>query len=147
MSTGLGFRLETSGYNITAAKLGRMAQAVINTSKRNQAREAKAIIALAKVKFVPVELGDLMNSGFVGNTFRRGNKITTILGFGGGGVNYAVAIHENPSSSTPPSWVGKKVHFKKAGTGPKYLEKAARTRIRGMTNRLGKDLDLAMRRA
>ena len=143
----LTFRIETLGVGKSVVQMRRIADATERATMRNQHDEAVAVVELARTKYVPIELGRLANSGKVSKTTRRGRRITTIVSFGGDGIDYAIAIHENPSGSTPPSWIGKEINFSPAGTGPKYLERASRERSSGMTRRLGSQIEVSQRSA
>ena len=55
--------------------------------------------------------GDLRKSGTV-SVEKNGLKTVAKVGYGGGQVDYAIAVHEMPES----------YNFTQPGTGPKYLE-------------------------
>jgi len=76
-------------------------------------------------QLVPYDMGTLHDSGRIEKS-EKGYAQRVV--FGGAGIPYAVAIHEHLSASSPRSWKiaeasGNPVRFKKAGTGPKYLER------------------------
>jgi len=102
--------------------------------------EAKEILTDSKEHYVPVDEGDLMRSGRVEKVKRDGKVTHVTIKYGGAGVPHAVAVHEHPSASSPPSWQGKRVRFHPAGRGPKYLERPIRKASSGMLNRLAKRL-------
>jgi len=92
--------------------------------RRALKEEAEAIMTTSKQKFVPVALvggGTLRDSGFVEDPVTRGSKISVTLGYGGFAKAYALAIHEHPSKSSPPTWKGKELNFNVGGV--KYLER------------------------
>lgn len=71
--------------------------------------------------------GTLRASGRVHEPVRSGNNISVTLSFGGGAIDYAIAVHEHLSEHSPPSWIaaeesGSGIHWNAAGTGPKFLE-------------------------
>lgn len=91
-------------------------------------QEAEYIIADAKEHYVPVDHGQLRNSGFVKPPKVDDKDITVQLGFGGTAKAYAIAVHEHLSEHSPRSWVkaesaGRPVKFSPSGAGPKYLER------------------------
>jgi len=61
---------------------------------------------------------------------------------GGPEMDYAVAVHEHLSEASPPSWIGKDIHWNAAGTGPKFIENPMREAQAGLAERLGKRLGL-----
>ena len=86
-------------------------------------RQGEKIMATSKRSYVPIDEGTLKRSGKVFPPEVRGREISVLLAFGDSATPYAIAIHEHPSPSSPPSWKGKVVKFSPAGTGAKYLEK------------------------
>ncbi len=61
----------------------------------------------------PVDTGALMNTGHVQLPKIDGGKVSVTLGYGDESVGYALSVHENLNPN---------VHWKKPGSGPKYLE-------------------------
>ena len=106
--------------------------------------EAQKVLEDAQDNYVPVEDGDLRDSGKVARPVITPDNITVDISFGttADTAAKAVAIHEHPSPSTPPSWRNvrnergqfRRVRFSPEGTGPKYLEKPLRA---ASTNLLG----------
>lgn len=84
-------------------------------------------------ELVPVDQGDLIDSGRVQvrHDLQGAAAAVSIL-YGGPEAPHAQAVHEHPSSHTPPSWRNirnelgqfRTVHFSPSGTGPKFLKKA-----------------------
>lgn len=70
-------------------------------------RRCEAIMTRSKDEFVPVELGNLKNTGHVSID---PNKLVVTLAYGGPGVDYAVIQHE-------------RLDFQHRVGGPKYLER------------------------
>lgn len=123
--------------------------------------EGEEIKTLSQRDFVPVNLGTLKNSARVlgpfidgqgrdaagrfttgggGGTFGFGD-IAVQMTFGGAASAYAQAVHEHPSSSSPPSWNGKVIEFDRSGgsqRGVKYLERPMRFRAIGMAGRIAR---------
>ena len=59
--------------------------------------------------------------------------------FGGAAAAYAQAVHEHPSSSSPPSWKGKIIKFRGGRQrGVKYLERPMRFHSIGMAGRIAR---------
>ncbi len=120
--------------------------------------EAVSILAVAKEKFVPVETGDLKDSGKVVQIDRPPTVVLGLSGkfsgvtrsisieFGGGRVDeYAIPVHEHPSAHSPPSWSGKTIRWSKPGTGPKYLERPIKQAQRGIAGRMAARMSVAMK--
>lgn len=104
-------------------------------------REGERIMTESKEHHVPVDLGDLRNSGHVQKPRREGHTIVIDLAYGGEAAAYALAVHETPSKHDPPSWVGKRVRFSPAGHGAKYLERPLMAAVPGMAKRIAEDLE------
>lgn len=100
------------------------------------------IMGRSKSEFVPVDLGNLMNDGFVNPTERKGYVISVTMGYGGSADAYAVAVHEHPSEHSPPSWQGKEVTFNPSGRGPKYLERPLLEEERGLAEWIAKRIEV-----
>ena len=60
---------------------------------------AELVMADSKTYYVPVDTGNLRNSGFVEAPEVTLDGVEVRLGFGGAAVEYAAAVHE-----MPPSW-------------------------------------------
>lgn len=89
--------------------------------------EALSVLTVAQEKYVPEKSGELKNSGKVGQVmFDASGYMTIEIGFGSGPSKaYAQAVHEYPSSFSPPSWKNAKnppVQFHPDGHGPKFLD-------------------------
>lgn len=98
--------------------------------------EGELIMTKSKRDHVPVDLGTLRSSGMV-QLNQSGRDIEVVMSYGGAAAPYATAIHEHPSSSSPPSWQGTTVTFSPQGRGPKYLERPLMGAIPGMDDRIG----------
>lgn len=88
----------------------------------------KKIMTRAKEEFVPVHLTTLQSTGRTDLPIYEGTSIIVKMGFGGPAAPYALAVHEHPSESDPPSWKGamekgKTIQFHPSGRGPEYLKK------------------------
>lgn len=95
-------------------------------ARANLFNKGQDIIDDAKQNYVPVDEGDLRDTGKVTGHFggnQHGNQYAISLSFGDESTPQAIAIHEYPSESNPPSWEGVDVQFKPEGRGHKYLEK------------------------
>jgi hypothetical protein len=102
--------------------------------------EAELVMTDSKQNYVPVDLGTLRASGHVNEPEIKGKNISCVLSFGGAASPYALAVHEHPSASSPPSWQGKTIgdiDWSPAGRGPKYLEKPLRAAIPKLPARVG----------
>ena len=84
--------------------------------------EAELIMTDSKANYVPVDTGQLRNSGTVLRPEITSNQVSVTLGYGGASAPYAAKIHE-----APPRW----------GQGKnKYLSKPLNKASAGMTQRL-----------
>lgn len=100
----------------------------------------EAIMGRSKAEFVPVDDSDLKNSGHVRPPkFGPGNLITVELVYGGTAAAYAIAVHEHPSTSSPPSWSGVTVQFTTGG--PKYLEIPLMQAVPTLARDLARDIN------
>jgi hypothetical protein len=99
--------------------------------------EARAVMRTAK-RVVPLDGGDLRDSGTVDPLQRKGTDFFVRLSFGDSGPSssYALTLHEWPSPHDPPNWIGRQVSFSKPGTGPKYLETPLNAAMAGMDSRI-----------
>lgn len=105
--------------------------------------EANRIMTDSKENYAPEDEGDLIAESKVGEPFKTNEGISIEMGYGGEKSSpYALALHEHPSKSSPPTWNGKKLEFTKAGTGPKYLELPTFKAVDGMVDRLAADIKI-----
>jgi hypothetical protein len=83
---------------------------------------AEEIMTDSKTNYVPVDTGNLRNSGFVEPVRLTPNTVRIRLGFGNAAANYALAVHEAPSGY---------------GQGKnKYLTKAMNAKVPVIASRL-----------
>jgi len=104
--------------------------------------EGELVMTRSKRDHVPVDLAALMNSGHVDPPKRRGKDVEVRLSYGGPAAPYAEAVHEHPSSHSPPSWQGVVVVFHPSDRGPKYLQQPLMDAVAGMDNRIAMELRL-----
>lgn len=104
--------------------------------------EANLIVTEAKRRFTPVDEGTLRGSGKALPPVGMGITTEVMMTFGDAASAYALAVHEHPSTHSPPSWKGKKINWNVTGTGPKYLERPMMDAIKGMPARLARTLDV-----
>jgi hypothetical protein len=102
--------------------------------------EAELIMTDSKQNYVPRKLGTLRGSGYVNEPEVKSGEIVIEMGFGGAAKDYALAIHEYPSSHDPPSWKGADVTFHPEGHGAKYLEIPLKNAVAGIGERLAQRL-------
>lgn len=106
--------------------------------------EGDRIMTRSKEEFVPVEEGELRDSGEVHGWIGQGRDA---LGrFTAKGVQvelsyntpYALAVHEHMSEHSPYSWTNAKheVHFNPSGHGPKFLERPLMEAAANMNSRM-----------
>jgi hypothetical protein len=117
-------RFSLKGTKTMAAKLRAMAENQHKRGSTSLFRRAQAILKRSREEFVPVDEGDLRDSGYV-KLFRDTRERTTIqIGFS---ALHAVPVHEHLSEHSPYSWRtaearGSPVRFHPDGRGPKFLE-------------------------
>jgi hypothetical protein len=106
--------------------------------------EGVKVLKVAKTR-TPKDKGMLRASGYVNTPVVGGNgAVSCEIGFGApgsGAEDYALAVHEHPSSHSPPSWLassmdsgGHQVKFTVGG--PKFLESALTDAEFGMKDRI-----------
>lgn len=106
-------------------------------------KEAFRIMADSLEHYAPQDEGDLIKSSFINEPTKENGELTIQFGYGKGKAEeYAVALHEHPSRSSPPTWKGKELTFGKPGTGEKYLERPLFKAVDGMTGRLSNDIKI-----
>lgn len=138
----MSFKLK--GQKKMAQKLKAIADKAPDKAAGALRMEAEMIMTDSKRNFVPVDLGTLRSSGKVDEPKRRGKTIEIEMSFGGAASPYAEAVHEHPSTASPPTWKGAVVTFSPAGRGPKYLEKPMRQAEKGMDKRLARTLGVTL---
>jgi len=118
-------RIETVGLRELTIKLDVFSEGMRLPIARTMREWAEEVMTAAK-RVVPVDLGNLMNSGHVQGPNLKAATLEVLLGFGGpagagnhGGqtnkqdVGYAEKVHENMNPN---------IHWQRPGSGPKYLE-------------------------
>jgi hypothetical protein len=115
----VGFQL--SGTDPMIKRIARLARAFGLKVEKSLKEEADEIMTTSKNDFVPVDEGELRESGQVQQK-RNGASVTVILSYGNDDIPYAVAVHEHLSEASPPSWRNTVVRFGPGNRGPKYLE-------------------------
>lgn len=91
------------------------AAALVDEVMRAAYQWCEDVMGESKEKYVPVNTGRLMGTGKVSEPEQQGSKIVVVMGYN---TDYAMAVHEDMS----------KRHWKRPGSGPKYLEKPAKAR-------------------
>lgn len=106
--------------------------------------ESNRIMKDSKEHYAPEDEGDLISEGAVSEPMKNADgSISIKMGYGGPkSKDYAVALHEHPSASSPPTWKGKALTFTKPGTGEKYLERPFFKAVDGMAERLASDIKI-----
>jgi len=110
-------------FNVNLAKNFKGAQlATLSDLESGLTNVAEEIMTDSKTNYVPVDTGNLRNSGFV-EPVRISSKVVKVrLGFGGAASPYAAMVHE-----APPGW----------GQGKnKYLTKAVNAQVPVMAQRV-----------
>lgn len=128
-------------------------------------QEGEAIMAESK-QLVPVDLGNLRDSGHVQQPVITGDSVTVKLGYGGPAAAYALYVHEGtgPAVGRPAYWPPKaalegwaRSHgfdnvflvqwaIHEHGTKPKkYLETPFKAHAAGLRNRIAEKVAQALR--
>lgn len=127
-----------------------LADQLLNIARLNPSRIAAALyqemqlvrnVAIARCPVAP-HGGTLRASIRVEEPIIDGAQTSVSLVAGGPEMDYAVAVHEHLSDASPPSWIGKDIHWNASGTGPKFLENPIREAQAGLAERLGSRLGL-----
>ena len=84
--------------------------------------EAELIMTDSKQNYVPVDTGNLKNSGVVLAPTITGNKVSVVLGYGGSAAPYAATVHEYPKA------YGQHKN--------KYLQRPINAAAKGMSSRI-----------
>src|SRR5688572_10100436 len=117
----MNIRIETNGLVEVVMKMERFDESM-NLPIARELREWGEEVMTAAKHVVPVDQGNLMNSGHVQS---EGMQVT--LGFGGPAAPYAEAVHENLNPG---------IHWKRPGSGPKYLENPWNEKLPELEGRL-----------
>lgn len=131
------------GSSITglAEAQARLRKAKSDTEDRLRAalaEEANAVLTAAQAS-VPVDKGELRDSGTVSAVEVEGSVVSVTVGFGSGpSAAYAAAVHETPSAYDPPSWRKTPPHFRIGG--PKFLERPIKEASAGLADRIAAKL-------
>lgn len=110
--------------------------------------EAESIAERSRNEYVPIDTGNLAStikviSGELAQgrnelgQYTSGSAIEVRVIAGDDTTPQALAIHEHPSQSSPPSWEGVDVQFQPSGRGSKFLELPLNESIGGMAERVG----------
>lgn len=101
------------------------------------------LIKEASMEACPVapDGGTLRASHEIVGPVKEGDEWLIWITVGGPADEYAQAVHEHLSEHSPPSWVkaeeaGKGIKWNVPGTGPKFLENAARAALPGLPDRV-----------
>lgn len=95
---------------------------------------AEEVMAASK-EVVPLDTGNLMNTGHVQLPVDSGREISVTLGYGGPAANYALAVHEN---------LDPRVNWKRPGSGPKFLENPLKERQNQLPERIARGFKAGM---
>jgi hypothetical protein len=95
-------------------------------------RMGEQIMAESKRR-VPVDTGNLRDSGHVQNPVRQDQSVTVVLGYGGPGIGYALPVHE-------------RFDVRHKVGGPKYLEQPVLIFAGQMEAILARDLRVELAR-
>ena len=120
-------KIETIGLTEFIVRLERHESILMPVLGREMREWAEETMTESK-RVVPVgETGNLMNSGHVEGPSRSAGGTDVRLGYGGPAAPYARVVHENLNPG---------IHWKRPGSGPKYLENPFMERLPQLEGRL-----------
>lgn len=101
--------------------------------------EGQRIMQRSNDEFAPKRTGALIEDSGVELVDTDDNSIEVVLWYGRDKAkDYTLSTHETPSKHDPPSWKGVAVEFRHGQA--KYLERPLRDAVKGMAERLAKDI-------
>jgi hypothetical protein len=104
---------EISGLDSLMERLGSGAMERIRPAIARELNVIAEEVMSESLEIVPVDTGTLMSTGHVDAPQETEEGVSITLGYGGPAASYALAVHENLDPN---------VHWKRPGSGPKYLE-------------------------
>lgn len=122
MATGIRLEASVTGSGKIISMLRAHKEKAVQALKRELYQEAEGIMTMSK-ELVPVDTGNLRDSGTVKLPVQEGSSIVQELGYGGTAAPYAIFVHENT------------VVFHKVGMA-KFLEIPFRQSQKGMAERI-----------
>jgi hypothetical protein len=145
--------MATPNFQVTISGLPKVKRALKALGKKGPKamagalfREGEGIMGDSKEKFVPVDKGNLKSSGHVAKPKISAQGASVELGYGGPSAPYALAVHENPragkTGGVSPS--GAQYTTWAQTGGWKYLETPFKQHLKGMDDRLAKDMKIAL---
>ena len=140
MSSGISF--DVKGLSTLILRLEAMSAMAPQLAQDILQREGNNILNDANNRYVPIETQELRDTGKVSPVTVTPTGYSVTISYGGDGSRvdeYAIAVHEHPSSSSPPSWLGKsagQIKWTKPGTGVKYLLNALSNNVAGLLSRM-----------
>lgn len=112
MASNIEFKLEAD-----LSKLLKFPERVREEVTKELYQFAETVMSASKdgpaTVVVPVDTGTLRSTGHVDPPEQEPDQVSVTLGYGGPAASYALAVHENMDPG---------VHWKRPGSGPKYLE-------------------------
>ena len=101
-------------------------------------KEAELIMTDSKSNYVPVDTGNLRDSGYVAEPKIGGTHATVELGYGGAAAGYALFVHENPRAGKTQGLSPKGRPYKSwSQIGEwKFLETPFKAALSGMPQRI-----------
>lgn len=122
MATGIRIEAKVTGLDGVIKMLQQHKEKAVAALKKELYQEAEGIMTQSK-ELVPVDTGNLRDSGTVRLPLQTGRSIVQELGYGGPAAPYAIFVHENT------------VVFHKIGMA-KFLEIPFRQAQKGMADRI-----------
>ena len=132
MAEGIRITHEITGIEKIRALIKSHKEKAVQALKRELYVEAEGIMTQSK-ELVPVDTGNLRDSGTVALPRQEGSVVLQELGFGGSAADYAVYVHENT------------VVFHPVGMA-KFLEIPFRQAQRGMIERIVAGMQKTLKR-
>ena len=127
------FTFQIDGLQLMRGRLEAAARNLPQNVGKALYQFGEEVMAVSKER-VPLDTGALMNSGYVSLPVQEGNTIVVELGYGGPSVDYALEVHENMNPH---------VHWKRPGSGPKYLSGPMQEKQNGLAAKAGEAANLS----
>lgn len=125
-------------------ELARIQENIYKGVRDGVVAEGEDILYRSQHEFVPIDEGDLFNSGQI-TVVEEGqdiDKLEVVLSYGDEKTGaYALTVHETPSGYDPPTWKGKEVQFETGG--PQYLSRPLLEAENGMIERIASHVKLS----
>lgn len=130
-------KIETEITGLESLKQN-LTERILNKARSGAASELAAIgeeIMTDSKQVVPVDTGNLMNTGHVAPVEEEPDGVSVTLGYGGPAASYAMLVHEDLTPNR---------NWSRPGSGPKYLENPTRQKEPEIPGRLAAAINSAL---